>query len=107
MGLGNAVAEWLAGELDGRLSSEEATTVTSKLLSLVSPARAAGGGPIWGVDGVAMIAHGSSKSEQIAAAIGQAADTFRSRFVETLKEELEKAQKVLTNNNLPTQNGAG
>ena len=104
-GLGNVVADWLAGELNGKLPKEEADIVTSKLLSLVSPAKAAGGGPIWGVDGVAFIAHGSSRSEQVAAAIGQAADTVRSRFVETLKLELEKAQRTLANNSHQTQEG--
>ncbi len=98
-GLGNVVTDWLASELSGKLPSEEAGLVTSRLLSLISPAKAAGGGPIWGVDGVALIAHGSSGSEQIAAAIGQAVDTVRSRFIDTLKEELERAQKTLANNN--------
>lgn len=97
-GLGHAITDWLKRELDGKMARGQVDALVDNLLRLVSPARAAGGGPIWGVDGVAVVAHGASKAEQIDAAIKQAVDTYQSGFVDTLREELIKGQKIIANN---------
>ena len=51
-----------------------------------------GGGPLWGVDGVVAVAHGSSRAPQIVGTIKQAKLAVESGFVDTLRTELEKAQ---------------
>jgi fatty acid/phospholipid biosynthesis enzyme len=55
-----------------------------------------GGGPLWGVDGVAAVAHGASRAPQIAGTIRQAKTAVESGFIETLRTELEKVQKTLS-----------
>jgi len=65
--------------------------VTSKLMRLISTPDTTGGGPIWGINGVAIVCHGSSRADHIAAAIGEAKLAVESDFVGTLRVELEKA----------------
>ena len=98
-GLGRSISQWLGQELSGKLTKAEVEKVTTDLMRLVSPAEAAGGAPIWGINGVAVIAHGSSKADQIAAAIMEAKLAVESDFIATLREELEKAQKLISANN--------
>ena len=94
-GLGKTVSQWLTGELKDNLASTDLEQVTGKLYRLMSPGIAMGGGPLWGVDGVACIAHGSSQASQIAGTIRQAKLAIESSFVEKLRTELEKAQQKI------------
>jgi len=95
-GLGRAVNHWLTGELKEKLSPADLESVTNKLYWLMSPGVAMGGGPLWGVDGVAAIAHGSSRAPQIVGTIKQAKLAVESKFVDTLRAELEKVQKTIS-----------
>lgn len=95
-GLGRAVNHWLTGELKEKLSPADLESVTNKLYRLMSPGVAMGGGPLWGVDGVAAVAHGSSRAPQIVGAIKQAKLAVESKFVDTLRAELEKVQKTIS-----------
>jgi len=98
-GLSRGISDWLGKELAGRLPQQEVDAITAEVRRLVGPAESAGGAPIWGIDGVAVIAHGSSKAGQIASAINEAKLAVESDFIGTLREELEKAQRVINNNN--------
>jgi len=91
-GLGRAVSRWLSQELKNNLTPADVENITSRLYKLMSPAEAVGGGPLWGVDGVMAIAHGSSHASQILGTIKQAKLAVESGFVATLRAELEKAQ---------------
>ena len=51
-----------------------------------------GGGPLWGVNGVVAVAHGSSQAPQIVGTIEQAKLALETDFVGKLSIELEKAQ---------------
>jgi glycerol-3-phosphate acyltransferase PlsX len=95
-GLGKAVKGWLEGGLKAKLPPEELEEITKRLYRLMSPGVVMGGGPLWGVDGVAAIAHGRSRAPQIAGTIKQAVLAVESRFVDTLRVELEKAQKTIS-----------
>jgi glycerol-3-phosphate acyltransferase PlsX len=90
--LGRGVSNWLDKELKDSLNKVELDKLTSKLYSLMSPGVAMGGGPMWGVDGVVGIAHGSSKAHQIAGTINQVKIAVESGFVDQLKTELKKVQ---------------
>ncbi|MBL7120011.1 MAG: phosphate acyltransferase PlsX [Dehalococcoidia bacterium] len=98
-GLGKSISQWLTQELSGKISASEVKRITTELMKLVSPAESAGGAPIWGIDGVAVIGHGSSRAEQIVACIKEAKLAVESDFIGTLREELEKAQKIISANN--------
>jgi len=95
-GLGRMVNRWLAEELKDNLSPEDLERVTKKLYGLMSPGVTMGGGPLWGVDGVAAIAHGSSRAPQIVGTIKQAKLAVENKFVDTLRAELEKAQNIIS-----------
>jgi glycerol-3-phosphate acyltransferase PlsX len=91
-GLGRGVSNWLGSELKDSLNKTDLDKLTSKLYGLMSPGMAMGGGPMWGVDGVVGIAHGSSKAHQIAGTINQVKIAVESSFVDQLKTELQKVQ---------------
>ena len=92
-GLGQAISRFLSQELADSLPQPRVAAITAKLRKLISPAEAAGGGPIWGINGVAIVCHGASRAEQIAAAIGEAKQAVEADFIGTLRLELEKARK--------------
>ena len=91
-GLGRTVRAWLTKELSGKASEDAAEEVAGKLYRLLSPGEVTGGGPLWGVDGVAAIAHGSSRAEQVAGTVQQVIQAIESDMVDTLRKELERVQ---------------
>jgi glycerol-3-phosphate acyltransferase PlsX len=91
-GLGRVVNKWLGTELKGKMPDSAIDEVGGKLYRLLSPGAAVGGGPMWGVNGVVVKAHGSSRAAQIAGAIGQARQAVESGFVPQLAGELEKVK---------------
>jgi glycerol-3-phosphate acyltransferase PlsX len=93
-GLGRMLNHWLTEELKNDLSSKELENITAKLYRLMSPGEAIGGGPLWGVNGVAAIAHGSSRAPQVLGTINQAKVAVETKFVDTLHIELKKAQET-------------
>jgi glycerol-3-phosphate acyltransferase PlsX len=95
-GLGETVSAWLKKELEGSLSQERLDDVTGRLWRLMSPGAVLGGAPLWGVDGVVCIAHGSSRAPQIAYTIGEAKSCVETGFIDLLRSELEKAQKAIS-----------
>lgn len=92
-GLGRAVTRWLTEELKDSVQRDELERVNAALLRLMSPATVLGGGPLWGVNGVVAIAHGSSEAAQIAGTIGHAKRALDNDFVGKLRAEMEKAQR--------------
>jgi len=95
-GLGRTAKHWLTEELKEKLPPVDLENMTNRLYRLMSPGVVMGGGPLWGVDGVAAIAHGSSRAPQIVGTIKQAKIAVESKFVDTLRVELEKVQKTIS-----------
>lgn len=91
--MGYAVSRWLGNELKGKLEQAEMEALTKKLYGLLSPAQATGGGPLWGVDGVVAVAHGSSKASQIVGTIKQAKIAVESDFIGHLKKALQSTRE--------------
>ena len=91
-GIGRAVSQWITDELKDKFVTAEVEKIAKKLYGLMSPGAVMGGGPLWGVNGVAAIAHGSSQAPQIVGTIKQAKLAVESGFVSMLRAELEKAQ---------------
>jgi glycerol-3-phosphate acyltransferase PlsX len=94
-GMGKAIGDWLTKEMEGKLSEADMQTLASRLRRTVGIAMEAGGGPLWGVNGIACVAHGASKAPQVFGTIKQAKLAVESGFVPTLRAELEKAQKSI------------
>ncbi len=94
-GLGRTIQAWLNKELAGKIDEVTAIGISGKLYRLLSPGEVMGGGPLWGVDGVAAIAHGASKADQIVGTVRQVIQAIESNAVETLRKELTEAQANL------------
>jgi glycerol-3-phosphate acyltransferase PlsX len=95
-GLGEAVREWLLNELKESVSQDRLEEVTTRLWRLMSPGAVLGGAPLWGVDGLVMVCHGSSRAPQIAYTIREAKACVETGFINLLRTELEKAQALIS-----------
>lgn len=95
-GVGKRVREWLQDELKGEMPQDKLKDNAERLYRLMSPATVLGGGPMWGVSGVACVAHGSSQAAQIAGTIKQAIQAIESGFIDKLRSELEKVQSLVS-----------
>ena len=87
-GLGEAVIERLRIALDKQLAEEQIEIIADNLFALTHTAEQ--GGPIFGVDGVAVIGHGRSKAPQVTSTIHMAKRVVESNLVEEIKLELAK-----------------
>ncbi len=92
-GLARGVNRFLSQELAGKLPQSEIQAVGTKLMKLISTPDTTGGGPIWGINGVAIVCHGASRADHICAAVGEAKLAVETNFIETLRTELQKALK--------------
>ncbi len=92
-GMARGINGFLTRELETMLPPASVEAVTSKLMKLISTADTTGGGPMWGINGVAIVCHGAARAEQIAAAIGEAKLAVERDFVGTLRLELDRALK--------------
>jgi glycerol-3-phosphate acyltransferase PlsX len=96
--MGKTIAQWLENKLKGKLPENEVKEITHGLLRATNAADMSGGGPLWAVDGIACVAHGRSKADEIASTIGMAKRAVELDLVGTLKTELAAARSRL---NLP------
>jgi len=95
-GLGETVSNWLSQELKASLPQDELENITTKLWRLMSPGAVLGGAPLWGVNGLVTIAHGSARAPQIAGTIKEAKACVEKGFIDLLRRELEKAQALIS-----------
>ena len=93
--LGKTVCYWLEDRLSGKLSESDIKEMVDSLLIATNPAEALGGGSLWAVNGIAVVAHGRSRHEEIAKAIGQAKLAVELDLVGSLKAELAAARSKL------------
>jgi len=93
--LGKTVCQWLKDRLGGKLPDSDIKEMVDSLLLATNPADALGGGPLWAVNGIAVVAHGRSRHGEIAKAIGQAKLAVELDLVGSLKAELAAARSKL------------
>lgn len=93
--LGKTICQWLEERLGGKLAEDELRATLDDLLTATNAADAAGGGPLWAVDGVACVAHGRCMAPEIAKTIGQAKLAVERDLVGSLKTELAAARARL------------
>ncbi len=92
-GLARGVNRFLSQELAGKLPQPAVEAIGTKLMRLISTPDTTGGGPIWGINGVAIVCHGASRADHICAAIGEAKLAAETDFIGTLRMELQKTLK--------------
>jgi glycerol-3-phosphate acyltransferase PlsX len=94
-GLAYVLNHWIENEMKGSVPEDTLQALTQKLYRSMSSAVALGGGPLIGVNGIASIAHGSSRAAQIIGTIKNTKTALENGFVEKLKAGLEKAQAAI------------
>jgi glycerol-3-phosphate acyltransferase PlsX len=97
--LGYSIAHWLKNRLNGHLPDGEIEKVSAELLSQTNVVDIAGGGPLMGVNGVAIVMHGRSKAPQFEGAIAQAKAMVESDMIGSLNIELERIRRQFNNGN--------
>jgi len=93
--MGHATARWLEKNLSGKIADEELKALTRAYIAETNPADALGGGPLLGVNGVVVVAHGRSKAPEVTGAIQQARYAVDTDLVENLRVALEKAHQTI------------
>lgn len=95
--LGSKIREHLESNYSG---VPEIKNIASEIYSLTNRALEAGAGPIVGLDGVALVSHGASKSDTIQKGIMTAVESVRSdlpgeqdRFLQELTDDLDLDEK--------------
>ncbi|MBI2856657.1 MAG: hypothetical protein HYX93_07410, partial [Chloroflexi bacterium] len=68
-----------------------------ELANLTNYVEHMGGGPLLGLNGVAIVGHGRSKAPSVVAAIEMAQTALKRRLVETMREELARVQQRVHN----------
>ena len=86
-GIGSALGGYLISQLTPLMSQGEMARVLSELWQTTNLPRAMGG-PLFGVNGVVLVGHGSSKAAGMTGAIDTAVQCIRWGLVESMREEL-------------------
>ena len=86
-GLGSALFPFLEKRLSSRLAPEEVRAIASELWQVTNLPRTMGG-PLFGVNGAAVLGHGSCKADGVAGAINTGVRYVRLGLLESMREEL-------------------
>jgi len=94
-GLGDVWASWLEDKLGEKLSTAELDAIKREIKQKMNPAESAGGGPLWGLNGVVCKAHGSSSAQQIASTIGAAKKAVEVDLVGSFEKGLKTVKSAI------------
>jgi glycerol-3-phosphate acyltransferase PlsX len=94
-GLGQAIAEHVRAKLAGKLTPADIDDVVGEVYALNNAVEVAGGGPLFGVNGVSVIGHGRAKADAVQRAIRTARTVVKSGFIDTLNDALARAKANL------------
>ena len=89
-GLGQSISYYLLDQLTGQLEKQKAEELTSELYRLTHLVEHMGGGPILGVNGVAIVGHGRSRASSVNSAIDMARVLVEGGFVHNMQERLNQ-----------------
>ena len=89
-GLGEALAGHLKTRLAELLPSEETEKVGQEVFDLLNRAERAGGGPLFGVKGIAVVGHGRAQASAVARAIQTARHAIEVNLLQSMEEELTR-----------------
>lgn len=92
-GLGLALSDHVRTRLGGKLPPDEVDRLAKEVYDLNNQPEALGGGPLFGVNGVSIIGHGSARADSIARAIDTAKQMAEKGFISALNEELARLPK--------------
>ena len=87
-GLGRGLAKNLEGFLKGKIPSDQIVALIQRLYKENNVVDSRGGGPIFGVNGVSIIGHGSSSSETIERAVSLAKMCVETRLIQEMNNQV-------------------
>ncbi|MDP6070299.1 MAG: phosphate acyltransferase PlsX [SAR202 cluster bacterium] len=88
-GIGEATDERLRDRLQGTMSAEEIESVAADIHQLTNVVEMTGGGPLFGVNGVTVVGHGSANATAVYRAIEVAKRAVDTGYVPRINQELE------------------
>ena len=91
-GIGLALVEHLHAKLKDSFSAESLDRIANEVFEINNTAETRGGGPLFGVNGVSVVGHGSARAQAVRKAIGTAKMVVESGFITKLNEELAEVQ---------------
>jgi glycerol-3-phosphate acyltransferase PlsX len=94
-GLGRELSGWLRREVGRDLPPQRLEGLVDRLTELTNPIDLHGSLPLLGIRGNVVMAHGASDRTALRAAIAQAVQAVRGRFVETLRAALAETRSRL------------
>lgn len=87
-GLGMALLKHIPDLLGASLPAEISAQISKKLVEMTSPAEVGGGGPLFGINGTAIVGHGRANAENVAQAIIMAENVVKGGLIEAMSKEL-------------------
>ena len=87
-GLGQGLAKNLEGFLKDKIPSDQIVALIQRLYEENNVVASRGGGPIFGVNGVSIIGHGSSSSETIERAVSLAKMCVETRLIQEMNNQV-------------------
>ncbi len=94
-GLGQRLNERLRERLSGKLSEGELEGLLSEFYGLSNVVETRGGGPLFGVNGVSVVGHGSARADAVERAIGIAKLAVETDFILKMNRQLEELDSRL------------
>ena len=95
-GLGQGLAKSLEGFLKGKIPSDQIVALIQRLYKENNVVDSRGGGPIFGVNGVSIIGHGSSSSETIERAVSLAKMCVETRLIQEMNNQVPLVMAKVT-----------
>ncbi len=88
-GLGQQLSEHLRSRLDGVIPSEDLDSLLQEFYDMNNVVESRGGGPLFGVNGVSVVGHGSARADAVERALGMAKMAVETDFVSQMNNRLE------------------
>lgn len=87
-GLGQALSAHIGKSLKGKIGDDDLNAIINEIHDLNNIVQTHGGGPIFGVNGVSIVGHGSGDATAVQRAIGTAKRIHEIDFIPKLNEEM-------------------
>ena len=94
-GLGQQINARLRESLTGKIAESELDALLDDFYSISNVVETRGGGPLFGVNGVSIVGHGSARADAVERAIGMAKLAVETEFIPQMNKQLEELDSRL------------
>ena len=95
-GLGQQLNARLRESLSGKIPESELDALLDEFYSASNVVETRGGGPLFGVNGVSVVGHGSARADAVERAIGMAKSAVETEFIPQMNRQLEELDSRLS-----------